>query len=289
MELRNREPDERVNYAVEHPLKEFAWLLGGALVLIVLATALLGWFAGQVAAWLPYRYEHEFARSLSEQLAKPHTRPEALAVEQELNVLARRLAQHMALPDDMLLTVHYNEGKTVNAYATLGAHIVMYRGLLTQLPDENTLAMVMAHEIAHVKLRHPVRAMGRGVAAAVVLSVVGVGSGQGAAGHVLGSAGGMTLLTFSRGQEREADAEALQALHQLYGHVGGAQDLFGVLAQASREREQGRVGMLSTHPLSDERIASLSALAQRNGWPADGERQALTPALAALRAQPATR
>ena len=60
--------------------------------------------------------------------------------------------------------MHYDASDTVNAFATLGGHVVIYRGLLEKLPNENVVAMVVAHEIAHIKHRDPVAALGRGVA-----------------------------------------------------------------------------------------------------------------------------
>ena len=70
MQLENPTPDESVNYAIEHPLKEFAWLLGGVLAVAATATALVSWFAGDLAALLPYRYEKQFADGIGARLAE---------------------------------------------------------------------------------------------------------------------------------------------------------------------------------------------------------------------------
>lgn len=283
MELENRTPDETVNYTIEHPLKEFAWLLGGITAVVVIATALIAWFAGGIAAWLPYRYERELADGVGARLHSPARSAEALAAERALNELAARLVREMALPEGMQVTVHYDDGDMVNAFATLGANVVVFRGLIAGMPDENALAMVLAHEIAHAKLRHPARALGRGVAVGIVLSVVSTGMGKSAAGNVLGPAGGLTLLSFSREQEREADEQALQALWRVYGHVGGASDVFRILSTANGRTESGRIAMLTTHPLSDERIENIGRLARDHGWPADGPRQPMPDTLAGLK------
>lgn len=47
--------------------------------------------------------------------------------------------------------------------ATPGGHVIIYRGLLEKIPNENTLVMLLGHEIGHIKLRHPVKALGKGV------------------------------------------------------------------------------------------------------------------------------
>ena len=275
MEFENRLPDENVNYTIEHPLKEFAWLVIGVLGSLIIITLLLGYFAGELAARLPYRYEKSLAGDIAAQLSSTKPTPQSQAIEQELNRLATRIAAHMQLPQDMQITVRYQDTPEINAFATLGANIVIYRGLLARLPDENALAMVLAHEMAHVTLRHPARSLGRGVAIGIMLSALSSSVGRSAASGALNTAGGLSLLKFSRDQERAADAAALSAIVVLYQHVGGAQDLFRVLQNTDAGTASLRISMLSTHPLSQERIDSISTLAQTQGWASDGLRTPL--------------
>ncbi|MDX2218455.1 MAG: M48 family metallopeptidase [Burkholderiales bacterium] len=280
MQLENREPDETVNYTIEHPLKEFAWLVGGVFGLIIVVTLVLGWFAGHVAAWLPFRHEASLADGFTRELRAPNVSPQHSAIERELNDIARRLGAVMELPADMSITVHYADDKTVNAFATLGGHIIMHRGLLERVPDENTLAMVMAHEIAHIKLRHPARAMGRGVAVGIMLTTVSANMGRSAASGTV-TAGSITLLSFSREQELAADREAQAALQKLYGHVGGAPDLFRVLTEASGGGKL-HVAALTTHPLTPDRVEALGDQMRERAWLADGPRAPLSKTLASL-------
>lgn len=279
MRFENRTLDENVNYSIEHPLKEFAWLVGGVLGGVLILTLLAGFFVGELAARLPYRYEQALADAVAAKLGGDQSDHNTAAIEQELNQLAARIAAHMPLPDGMQVRVHYQDTPEVNAFATLGANIVIYRGLLTRLPDENALAMVLAHEMAHAKLRHPARSLGRGVAVGIILSALDSSMGRNTARDALGTTGGLSLLKFSRDQERDADAAALSAIAALYQHVGGAQDVFRLLAAASTGSEAMRVTMLSTHPLSQDRIDTIVALARDRGWPVDGPRTPLPAGL----------
>ena len=253
---------------------------------IIILTLLTGFFAGELAARLPYRYEKSLVGQAATKLTSGASDQNTAAIEQALNQLAARIATHMPLPEGMQITVHYQDSPEVNAFATLGANIVIYRGLLARLSDENALAMVLAHEMAHAKLRHPARSLGRGVAVGIILSAINVGVGQNAASNVLGTTGGLSLLKFSRDQEREADAAALAAIAALYQHIGGAQDVFRVLAASGAGNEAARVTMLSTHPLSQERIDSITTLANQNGWSLTGPRTPLGTALEAATAEP---
>jgi predicted Zn-dependent protease len=158
----------------------------------------------------------------------------------------------------------------VNAFATLGGHIVIYRGLLEKLPSENALAMVLSHELAHIKLRHPVSTAGRALVFGVAVGVLSSAAGGDIVSRVLGSAGLLSAMSFSRDQERAADAEGLRALVALYGHAGGAQDVFRLL-----EQEIARIGappaILRTHPLDADRIEAIAVQARDNGWLLTGE------------------
>jgi predicted Zn-dependent protease len=133
--------------------------------------------------------------------------------------------------------------------------------------------------MAHAQLRHPARSLGRGVAVGIILSALDAGMGRNAASGALNTTGGLSLLKFSRDQERDADAAALTAVAALYQHIGGAQDLFRLLESAGSGSEALRVTMLSTHPLSRERIDTIATLAGSRGWPLDGPRTPLPPAL----------
>ncbi len=128
----------------------------------------------------------------------------------------------------------------------------MYEGLLARLPNENALAMVLAHEIAHIKLRHPIVAMGRGLTVSLALGSVFGLTDNAAVGQLVQWIGYSSTLSFSREQERDADDFATELLIEHYGHLNGAEDLFIAFdedAQGSQEMGSASVAeFLSTHP-----------------------------------------
>lgn len=285
MKLENRLPAEGINATREHPLKEFAWLAGGVLGVLALVTVLVAYGAQWLAPRIPFEYETRLAGKMLS--AEPKSES-GRAVRAQLQALADRLAARMVLPEGMKVRVGYQEGGTVNAFATLGGHTVFFRGLLDKLDSEDALAMVMAHEIAHLKHRHPAAALGRGVAVGVILSLVSADLGRSAAGGVLTQAGTVTLLSFNRDQERQADDEALRVLAAEYGHVGGAFDLFAIFARAQSERMGAglpTIEFLATHPLTANRMDSVRRWAVANGVAAEGARRPLSGALAEVRTQ----
>ena len=286
MKLENRIPAEGINATHENPLREFAWLLGGSIALLVTVVVTVSFAAQWLAPRIPYRYEAKLAAGVD--LAALPESAAARAAQAELQALADRLAARMELPAGMQVRVGYRDERTVNAFATLGGQTVFFRGLVGRLDSEDALAMVMAHELAHLKFRHPAAALGRGVAVGVLLSVISADLGRSAAGSALGQAGLLTLMSFNRDQERAADEEALRVLAAEYGHLGGAVDLFATFASlpgARRDAATPTVEFLQTHPLTANRTAAVQAWAAAHGVALDGPRRPLTPALAAVRAQ----
>lgn len=266
-------PQEEVNVGADRPLRNFFGLVFGAIVVGALCAGALALAVGEFAHLLPYRAE---LRLVEPYAAKFERAPGE--VEAYLQGIAGRLAARAPLPEGMQVRVHYVDEPVVNAFATLGGHLAVYRGLLERVPDENVLAMVIAHEIGHLRLRHPIRSLGRGVAFAAALSLFSAGAGNQVAERVLGQSGMLTLLSFSRAQEEEADESGLAALAAEYGHAGGALETFALLQSAARERggaEPPRI--LSTHPLSQDRIDRLAGRIAGAGLRADGPRTPLPP------------
>ena len=191
--------------------------------------------------------------------------------------LSSELIERADIDDAIVVSVHYNPSDTVNAFATLGGHIVMYEGLLSQLPNENALAMVLAHEIGHIKLRHPVVAMGRGLTVSVALGSIFGLTDNAFIGRIVEWIGYSSSLSFSREQEREADVFAADLLIDFYGHLNGAEDLFAAFGAAYADAgETGNLpsaDFLSTHPGLAERIDELHKRAQALG--SSGQPQAL--------------
>ncbi|MES9942363.1 MAG: M48 family metallopeptidase [Candidatus Thiodiazotropha sp. 6PLUC2] len=249
MKYSNPKIPEGINTSKQHPIKEFILLTGGVIGLIAIAVLVLGLFADRLAHHIPFEMEQKIASSDLIEDSEPGPMQDYLAS------LAEKIITAQDLSSEMSITVHYLDEETVNAFATLGGHIFIYRGLIEKLPNENSLVMVLAHEIAHIKHRHPIRSLGRGITIGLALSMVNNSLGDMMVDQIVGNTGMLTALTFSREQERKSDETALETLISIYGNVSGADQLFEVL-QAS----EGSLGMpefFSTHPLSENRIQNI--------------------------------
>ena len=272
MKYSNRQIPEGINTSDQHPLKEFLVLAGGAVLLIVVLAWLLGQFGGRLARLLPF--EHEVAL-VPTGLLSSDAGPE---LQSYLDELSMRVTGQMDLPESMPIHLHFSGGDTFNAFATLGGNVLLYRGLVEKLPHENALAMLIAHEIAHVVHRDPIVGIGRGAAIQVVVGLLLGNPNLG----VLGNAGIYTQLHFNREMERAADAAALAAVDGLYGHVAGADDLFKVMQAERVASGAGEMpAIFSSHPLDRRRLQAIDELSRERGWSTIGQTTPLPPAFAA--------
>jgi predicted Zn-dependent protease len=253
----NPEIPEGINVSREHPLKDFAILLLSVSGILLAAVLVLSEAAGYLVRYVPFAQEKVLVNSLSANWWQQPAGRSANQKQQYLQKIADRLAADMDLPEDMSITVHYSQDATVNAMATLGGNIVIFQGLLDVLPNENALAMVMAHEIAHVRYRHPIIALGRGFTVLLAISSL-TGVGDEVMQRWVNNMGMLTLLSFSRTQEAEADVDALQALLKVYGHVEGAGAFFEYVA---KQTGPGSSVLLSTHPGVEDRVAQIRQFA----------------------------
>ncbi len=269
MQYENPEIPEGINTSNEHPLKELVWLLGGVVLVSVIVGLFLVFATNLSIALVPFSYEQEIAAPFVAELE--HEEGEISAY---LQALAEDMSTWLDLPSDMSLQMHYIDEETVNAFATLGGHIFIYRGLVQAMPSENALAMVVAHEIAHIKQRDPIASLGRGVVFMIAWSLVTGASGSDIGGQALGQGGLLTLLSFSRDQERAADQEAIKAVEQRYGHIAGASALFEQLEKAQQGSADAVPQFFSSHPLNEDRSVDIEQLADAHAWQTAGE---LTP------------
>lgn len=276
----NPQPREGINTSNEHPLKEFAQLVLGIGLLIIVGLFILNFLVGSLAKYIPFEFEKSMVSKLEVLQLEPSKQ------QRYLQSLADRLAQRMELDHEITITVHYSDSDVMNAFATAGGHVFFFKGLVSEMESEQELAAVMAHEIAHIKHRHPIVALGKGITLGTLMAFIGGASGSSAGDWLIGSSINLSLLQFSRDQERAADASAAEALYKTYGDIGGADKLFKRLAalegssegdkteEAGGAKNSKTLEIFRSHPFSNQRWQTLKQLANANNWPLSGS---LTP------------
>jgi Zn-dependent protease with chaperone function len=280
MKFRNVKVPEGINVSRHNPLADLLILSAGAAAIFVALTLALWYFGGALARYMPVGWENALARTTIGDNAE-FTGGAGIAIEKELQTLADRLGAQMDLPADLRVRVHYVESDIVNAAAWLGGHVFVFRGLLERMPNENALAMVLGHEIAHAANRDVVSNLAGAVLLQLVLAVA-LDSAPASLEDIVYGPNALILLGFSRTAERRADSDALAAVAGLYGHAAGSATLFEVFLEMARAQGGTPPELLSSHPLTEKRIARLKRSARERGWPLEGPVTPLAPALAEL-------
>jgi predicted Zn-dependent protease len=147
----------------------------------------------------------------------------------------------------------------VNAYAFPGGSIAATRGILLDLENEAQLAALLGHELGHVNARHTAEQMSKSTLINLFVgglsTVVGTqSSGLGKLASQLGMVGaGALLASYSRDNEREADALGLEYMVRSGYNAKGFVGLMDMLRRTSKYKPSAIELMFATHPMSDER------------------------------------
>ena len=154
----------------------------------------------------------------------------------------------------------------INAFAAPGGYISVFSGLILRTENENELAGVMAHEMAHVTQRHIARMiLGRGsidlttLAAVAAAMVIGAATGSADAGiaaaHLGMASAVQQQINFTRQHEYEADRIGIQILSDAQFDPSGMVSFFDKLGRQEGDNFYTHNEMLRTHPVTTNRIA----------------------------------
>ncbi|MEX2043744.1 MAG: M48 family metallopeptidase [Opitutus sp.] len=152
----------------------------------------------------------------------------------------------------------------INAFAMAGGKVGVFSGLFKIARNDDQLASVIAHEIAHVTAKHVHEKLSRELAVNTVGTVGMLGAGLGGAPLIttqaLGAAYGIGTtvggLAFDRKKETEADYIGLMYMARAGYDPEEAIKVIEALDQLSAS-DPAPPAMLSTHPSHPERIIQL--------------------------------
>jgi len=156
-----------------------------------------------------------------------------------------------------------------NAFATPAGHIFVYTGLLNAMQEEEELAGIMGHEIAHVYCRHISQKIERskkismatlaGVAAGVLMGLGGAGEAAGAVTMGSMAAGQTAELAYSRENEMQADQLGVEFLAKAKYNAGGLLEILKKIRSKSWFGSDQVPTYLMTHPAVEDRIAFITS------------------------------
>lgn len=203
------------------------------------------------------------------------------ALHRYLNIVGKNLAAQSARPTLEWTFGVIDDSKSFNAVSAPGGYVFVTRKLLANVENEGQLAGVLAHEIAHVVLKHSIQKynaskVGLCKTAAISNAVV-PGFGQlvagGKDGHLdldgdpalLGDVTERTLNVFDKGNNEEQEHAADQMAVELMMSAGyDPEDYRRLIAKTTEDTTQ------PNHPKKGERVKRMVAfLGKLNGTKAD--------------------
>jgi len=147
------------------------------------------------------------------------------------------------------------EDDDINAFALPGNKIGVYTGMIDFTENDDQLAAIVGHELAHVHLRHAAERYSQQIAAQSVSGLARIAAGSSQAGAILGvGATYGVLLPYSRKHELEADRIGVRYLHAA-GYDPREAIIFWERMLSRGEGAPPEV--LSTHPSDQARLNAL--------------------------------
>ena len=234
------------------------WRIALGLVAVIVASYIVyGWGIPQAAKTMaqavPVAWEQQFGETVMESAVQGKV-IETDAIVGPVDLIVQQLRSANA-DSPYTYTVTLVDEPEVNAYAAPGGYVVVNRGLLEFVRSADELGAVLAHEFEHVEHRHVTRGIFQKFALSATLAIAfgGAESLAGQAARTLGE------LSYSRGDELEADREGLRILESAGGDGRAMAD---VLERMSSSDKGGPyASFLSTHPGGAERARRIRELA----------------------------
>jgi predicted Zn-dependent protease len=155
------------------------------------------------------------------------------------------------------------DDKTINAWCMPGGKVVFYTGIMPICANENGVAAVMGHEVAHAFAKHGQERMTSSYGQQIGSLLVALGTSgnseesQQMWNTVYGVGSGLGMLKYSRVHEQEADRLGLVFMI-MAGYDGTeAAEVWVRMRENSNGKSQPQI--LSTHPSNAARIQDLRA------------------------------
>ena len=195
-------------------------------------------------------------------------------LERALAAVVGRLAAYSDDPTRAYSITVLNS-PNINAFALPGGYLYVTRGLLALANDSAEVAAVLAHEMGHVSANHGIKRQEREQAAELAGRVVSEVLSSPQAGQAALAKGQLSLASFSRNQELEADALGIRHVGRAGYDPYAAARFLEAMESFSRFRNafqatNPELDFLASHPASAQRIDFARRHAAEFGGPGTG-------------------
>jgi predicted Zn-dependent protease len=166
----------------------------------------------------------------------------------------------------------------INAFALPNGHLYVSRGLIALANDKSELSSVLAHEMGHVIARHAAIREEQARQTAIISHLVNDVLSDPQTGALALAKSKLTLASFSRAQEFEADGIGVGISARAGFDAYGASRFLNDMQRNADLKSPGgptdprALDFLSSHPATPERVKNALANARQYSAPGAGER-----------------
>ncbi|HWT02150.1 MAG TPA: M48 family metalloprotease [Pyrinomonadaceae bacterium] len=197
---------------------------------------------------------------MGRQSAEEVARQVPLLRDERIVSYVRRLGERLAAKApgfDFTYQFNVIGTKEINAFALPGGYIFVNAGAIAAARSEGELAGVMAHEIAHVALRHPTNQVSKAYVAKTGMRIIRRVTGNEIGGileQVGGAGANLLFLKFGRTAETQADLEGARIMAAAGYDPRDMAGFFELLQSKSGQRTPE---FMSDHPDPGNRVAAI--------------------------------
>ncbi|MBE9460261.1 M48 family metallopeptidase [Dyadobacter subterraneus] len=206
---------------------------------------ILPWFAETVAENIPVSIETQMGETMYDNIITQYHKNDSLT--RSVNDFVKEINFKTDYPVEVTVV----KEDQMNAFALPGGHIVVFDKLLSKMKTKEELAALLAHEVAHVHYRHSLKSIFRSLSGYLLISLI-FNDVNGIAAVLADNSNMLLNLSYSRKLEQDADEKAVEILQVNNLSLKGFADLFTLLKSESNDSKT--LNLLSTHPLTDNRI-----------------------------------
>ncbi len=215
--------------------------------------------------------EIQIGHQMHQQTLQQYRKLDDPALQEYVNTIGQRVAAAGERPH-LQYTFTVLDDDLVNAFALLGGHVYITRGLMAYLSSEAELAAVLGHEVGHITARHAVRSATTQSMAGVASAIAAAATGLYGANLVTDFLGSVALTGYGRTRELEADRLGARYLASIGYSPRAMIDVVSVLKhhedfQTEVATKDGREApsyhaLFSSHPEKDKRLQEIIAEAE---------------------------
>jgi len=238
------------------------WGVGVLVVAVVtLGCSTVGETGRRQLRLVPESQELQLGLTAFDEMKKEVPVSKDAAANAMLQRVGKRIASVANLPNAQWEFVLF-ESKEINAFCLPGGKVGVYTGILPVTKNEEGLATVIGHEVAHASAHHGAERMSEamilqagGQAVGAAVTAAGKDKWQTAATTVYGLGAQLGReLPHSRLQESEADQIGLSYMARAGYDPKEAVAFWQRFAELNRQSGDGSPWFLRTHPLDQTRI-----------------------------------